>query len=110
MSVQIDDRKAKLEKMRAWRADPYGSRFTDVTKNPHIRAGADKMGVDAGQILEGGDAKFRPAGRVRLKREMGKVIFMTIRAVLHEHGFIEVGTLVLQPICGRRATAPEACQ
>src|SRR5262245_29829507 len=79
MSDQIDDRRAKLSKIRELGADPYGSRFQGVIRNASIRAFGDHAKLESGQILETADAVFRAAGRVHLLRDTGKLIFMTVR-------------------------------
>ena len=79
MSDQIEDRKAKLEKIRALGVDPYGARFSDVTTHADIRAAAQKMNIETGQICEGDEARCRAAGRVVLHRDIGSLIFMTVR-------------------------------
>ena len=79
MSDQIADRKIKLEKIRALGVDPYGGRFPDVTRNADIREISEKLDIDAGQILEADKASFRAAGRVVLYRDIGSLIFMTVR-------------------------------
>ena len=79
MSDQITDRRAKLEKIRALGVDPYGGRYTDVTPNAEIRAAAEKLPLEPGQICEADGARFRAAGRVVLYRDIGSLIFMTVR-------------------------------
>ncbi len=79
MSDQIADRKAKLEKIRALGVDPYGGRFTGVTRNAQIRAAAEKMDIADGQVREGTEATFTAAGRVVLHRPFGNLIFLTVR-------------------------------
>ncbi len=79
MSDQITDRRTKLEKIRALGVDPYGGRFTDVAKNADIRARAEELKIAPGQILDSADAHFRAAGRVVLYRDIGSLIFMTVR-------------------------------
>jgi len=79
MSDQIADRRAKLERLRALGVDPYGQRFTGVTSSAAIRAAADKLAIEAGQILEGPEATFRAGGRVVLYRDIGSLIFLTVR-------------------------------
>jgi lysyl-tRNA synthetase class 2 len=80
MSDQIQDRLAKLEKLRALGVDPYGQRFTDVTPVRDVTAAAERLAIDSGQVLEGRpDATFRCAGRVVLHRDIGSLIFMTVR-------------------------------
>jgi lysyl-tRNA synthetase class 2 len=79
MSDQISDRRTKLERIRALGVDPYGGRFTDVTAHADIRAAAERLDTQPGQVCEGGDARFRAAGRVMLYRDIGSLIFMTVR-------------------------------
>ncbi len=79
MSDQIADRQAKLEKIRALGVDPYGQRFTGVTPNAAIRAAGETADIDTGQILEAGAETYRAAGRVVLHRDIGSLIFMTVR-------------------------------
>lgn len=79
MSDQIQDRKQKLAGVRSLGGEPYGSRFTDVTKNASIRALGDHSKLEPGQIVEGPDGRLRSAGRVHLFRDTGKLIFMTVR-------------------------------
>lgn len=79
MSDQIQDRRAKLDQIRALGADPYGARFTDVAKNAHIRSVGERLKLEPGSIREEPDARFRAAGRVHLLRDTGKLIFMTVR-------------------------------
>ncbi|MFQ5807572.1 MAG: lysine--tRNA ligase, partial [Phycisphaerae bacterium] len=79
MSDQIADRKAKLERIRALGVDPYGGRFTGVVRNADIRADAEKLNLEAGQVSEEERATFKAAGRVVLHRDIGSLIFMTVR-------------------------------
>ena len=79
MSDQRQDRIQKREKIRALGVDPYGARFTGITKNAAIRAAGDRLEIAAGQALDTPAARFRAAGRVVLYREFGKLIFLTVR-------------------------------
>lgn len=79
MSDQVQDRKAKLERLRALGVDPYGARFPDVTANDALRAAGERLAIDAGQIVETEDGRFRAAGRISLLRDTGKLIFLTVR-------------------------------
>jgi len=79
MSDQIQDRQAKLEKVRALGVDGYGSRFTNITRNGDIRTRAEAMNLAAGTTHDAPDGRFRAAGRVQLFRDTGKLIFMTVR-------------------------------
>jgi len=86
MSDQIADRRAKLEKIRALGVDPYGGRFAGTTPHAQIRAAAERLNIGVGQILEpdhrsadGTPARFRAAGRIVLYRDIGSLIFLTVR-------------------------------
>jgi lysyl-tRNA synthetase class 2 len=91
MSDQRADRFAKLEKLRLLGIDPYGGRFPGVSTNQRIRATAEMLDVSAGQILEpvaapdgrstavDGRVAHRAAGRVVLHRDIGSLIFITVR-------------------------------
>ncbi len=79
MSDQIQDRRAKLEKIRALGLDPYGGRFPGATHHAAIRTASDRLSIEPGQIAEQDDATFRAAGRITLLRDTGKLIFMTVR-------------------------------
>ncbi len=72
-----EDRQKKLEALRELGLDPYGSRFDGVTRNTAIRQQAEKLGLDAGQTDE--STRVRAAGRIVLRRVMGKLAFLTIR-------------------------------
>jgi lysyl-tRNA synthetase class 2 len=79
MSDQITDRRTKLEKLRALGVNPFGERFTGVTPNAEIRAAAEKLELPPGQVSDHEAARFRAAGRVVLYRDIGSLIFMTVR-------------------------------
>jgi len=79
MSDQITDRKAKLEKLCALGIDPYGQRFADLTPHGDIRRQAETLSLTPGQTSAEPQAHFRAAGRVVLFRDIGKLIFMTVR-------------------------------
>jgi len=79
MSDQITDRKNKLEKLRALGVEPFGGRFTGVTPNAEIRAASEKLDLPPGQVCESEAARFRAAGRVVLYRDIGSLIFLTVR-------------------------------
>ena len=79
MSDQISDRRAKLAKLREMGVDPFGARFDNVVSHAAIRAAAEKLDIAAGQVLELPDACFRAAGRVVLHRDIGSLIFLTVR-------------------------------
>ncbi len=79
MSDQIADRRAKLARIRELGADPFGARFQDIVPNADIRAAGERLNIETGEIRETEDAKFRGAGRVVLHRDIGKLVFMTVR-------------------------------
>jgi lysyl-tRNA synthetase class 2 len=79
MSDQRQDRIAKREKLRGLGIDPYGSRFVDITKNAAIRAAGERMNIAPAAVLDTPESRFRAAGRVVLYRDIGKLIFMTVR-------------------------------
>jgi len=65
------DRLVKLEKIREMGIDPYGRRFDDVEPVASILARYEDNGPD--------DQTGKAAGRLVLKRDMGKMAFATIR-------------------------------
>lgn len=74
---QSDDRRQKLERLRALGVDPYGGRFDGVTDTVDARRRAESLGVEPGHIWE--DERVRVAGRVVLLREFGNLVFLTLR-------------------------------
>jgi lysyl-tRNA synthetase class 2 len=79
MSGQIADRILKLEKIRALGVDPYGGRLTGISSVADVRAAAERLAIQPGQVLDTSDAVRRAAGRVHLLRDTGKLIFLTVR-------------------------------
>ncbi len=79
MSDQIEERKAKLERIRERGVDPYGWRFPDLTEIAAVRAAGEAREIADGEILEGDEVTFRVAGRVALLRVMGNLVFITLR-------------------------------
>ncbi|NBB96475.1 MAG: lysine--tRNA ligase [Planctomycetes bacterium] len=69
-----DDRQKKFDAIRELGIDPYGVRFDDVEPIAFIRDRYE-------EIPEGGEPtqRARSAGRLVLKRDMGKMTFATIR-------------------------------
>src|SRR5438477_13189562 len=57
--------------------DPCGGRFPDVASNETARAKAEKLNLAPGQTDEA--ARTRIAGRIHLRRVMGKLAFLTLR-------------------------------
>lgn len=73
MSHYEQERRQKLTKLRELGIDPYGQRTAGVTPLADIKAlYKPEMGHDAGPPVIG-------AGRVVLKRDMGKLSFLTLR-------------------------------
>ncbi|HTL29588.1 MAG TPA: lysine--tRNA ligase [Tepidisphaeraceae bacterium] len=67
------ERRAKRDKLRELGVDPYGQRAEGVQALAGIKAQfTPDMGHDGGPIVKG-------AGRVMLKRDMGKLSFLTLR-------------------------------
>jgi lysyl-tRNA synthetase class II len=67
------ERRQKLQKLRELGVDPYGGRTEGVTPLGSIKGTySPEMGHDGGPVLKG-------AGRVMLKRDMGKLSFLTLR-------------------------------
>ncbi len=67
------ERRSKSEKLRELGVDPYGGRTTGLTPLATIKARYQaSMGHDGGPVV-------KAAGRVMLKRDMGKLSFMTLR-------------------------------
>jgi lysyl-tRNA synthetase class 2 len=74
---QIQDRRAKLERLQELGVDPYGRRFENVRPIADVRAEGESLSLESGQTAE--DTSVRVAGRVMLHRPRGKLVFMTIR-------------------------------
>ncbi|MEO6436647.1 MAG: OB-fold nucleic acid binding domain-containing protein, partial [Tepidisphaeraceae bacterium] len=67
------ERREKLEKLRALGIDPFGQRTEGITPLGEIKSQhKPEMGQDGGPT-------FKAAGRVMLKRDMGKLSFLTLR-------------------------------
>jgi lysyl-tRNA synthetase class 2 len=67
------DRRQKLDKLRELGVDPYGRRTEGVLALKSIRTSYNpEMGHDGGPVVKG-------AGRLMLKRDMGKLSFLTLR-------------------------------
>lgn len=74
---QVADRKAKLAKLAELQVDPYGHRYPDLTPFSTVRAAAEPLNLEPGQLAE--QLQFRVAGRIMLHRPVGKLAFMTLR-------------------------------
>jgi lysyl-tRNA synthetase, class II len=67
------DRRQKLDKLRELGVDPFGHRTEGIRPLLEIRTSYNQeMGHDAGPVV-------KAAGRVMLKRDMGKLSFLTLR-------------------------------
>ena len=72
-----EDRLAKMRQLAALGLDPYGSRFDGVLSHDAVRAQGDALNLAPGTTDE--NAKVRVAGRIVLRRVMGKLAFLTVR-------------------------------
>ena len=72
-----DERSKKLDQLRTLGVDPYGCRFPGVQANADIRSHVEDLGLGAGSTDPAGTA--RAAGRIVLRRVMGKLAFLTVR-------------------------------
>jgi lysyl-tRNA synthetase class 2 len=73
ISQYEQERRQKLQKLRDLGVDPYGGRTEGVTALARIKSSyRPEMGADGGPVVKG-------AGRVVLKRDMGKLSFLTLR-------------------------------
>ena len=72
-SIYERERREKRQKLRDLGLDPYGGRTEGVRPLKEIKETyKPEMGHDAGPVVKG-------AGRVMLKRDMGKLSFLTLR-------------------------------
>lgn len=72
-----EDRRKKLDPLLALGQNPYGGRFEGIVSNTEIRRQGDASGIEAGQTDE--SVRLRAAGRIVLRRVMGKLAFLTVR-------------------------------
>jgi lysyl-tRNA synthetase class 2 len=81
-SIYEQERRAKLQKLRELGVDPFGSRTDNLIPLADAKAKyTPDMGHDGGPIVG-------VAGRIVLKRDMGKLSFLTLR---DESGDLQVG-------------------
>src|SRR5207237_7966348 len=72
-STYEQERREKLQRLRALGVDPFGQRTAGIAPLADIKASyRPEMGHDAGPVV-------KAAGRIMLKREMGKLSFLTLR-------------------------------
>ena len=73
LSPYEQERRQKLQKLRELQVDPYGQRVEGIAPLAQIKGQfRPEMGHDGGPVVKG-------AGRVMLKRDMGKLSFLTLR-------------------------------
>ena len=73
ISQYEQERRQKLQRLRELGVDPYGGRTEGVTPLVQIKSSyKPEMGPDGGPVV-------KAAGRVILKRDMGKLSFLTFR-------------------------------
>ena len=72
-----EDRRKKLDELVQVGVAPYGNRLEAVTTNAEIRSRVEQQALQPGQIDE--TSRVRAAGRIMLRRVMGKLAFLTIR-------------------------------
>src|SRR5262245_16993968 len=76
------ERRSKRDKLRELGVDPYGGRAEGVAPLSEIKAQyKPEMGHDGGPVVKG-------TGRIILKRDMGKLSFITLR---DDSGDLQVG-------------------
>jgi len=79
------ERRAKRDKLRELGVDPYGGFVPGVRALAQIKAEyRPEMGHDGGLVVKG-------AGRIMLKRDMGKLSFITLR---DESGDLQVALTI----------------
>ncbi|MFQ5423770.1 MAG: lysine--tRNA ligase [Phycisphaerae bacterium] len=71
------DRTKKLPDLAALGHAPYGSRFEGTQPNADARRTAESLSIEAGHTDD--SARSRLAGRIVLRRVMGKLAFLTLR-------------------------------
>jgi lysyl-tRNA synthetase, class II len=72
-SIYERERRDKLQKLRDLGVDPFGGRTAGIAPLAHIKVQyKPEMGHDGGPLVKG-------AGRIMLKRDMGKLSFLTLR-------------------------------
>ncbi len=72
----IETRRQKLQQLRDLGIDPYGGRMDRILPNRMLREKVERLKIEAGQTSE---VKNRVAGRIVLLRNIGKLIFITLR-------------------------------
>ena len=72
----IDVRRQKLQQIKELGIDPYGGRIDRILPNQMLREKVGRLKIEAGQTSE---VRNRAAGRIVLLRNIGKLIFITLR-------------------------------
>jgi lysyl-tRNA synthetase class 2 len=72
----IEVRRQKLQQLKDLGVDPYGGRIDRILPNQMLRDKVERLKIQAGQTSE---VKNRVAGRIVLLRNIGKLIFITLR-------------------------------
>lgn len=72
-----EERLKKLHQHAERGVDPYGARFEGVISAADVRARVESAKLEAGQT--DASSKLRTAGRIALRRVMGKLAFLTLR-------------------------------
>lgn len=81
-SIYEQERRAKMQKLRDLGVDPFGQRTDDLVPLAQVRQlYKPEMGHDGGPLV-------KTAGRIMLKRDMGKLSFLTLR---DETGDLQIG-------------------
>jgi lysyl-tRNA synthetase class 2 len=82
LNLYEQERRAKLQKLRELGVDPFGGRVEGLVPLAEAKAKYEPaMGSDGGPVV-------RVAGRIVLKRDMGKLSFLTLR---DDSGDLQVG-------------------
>lgn len=81
-------RREKLSRIRELGIEPYGYRYDDTESAQSIKNRPCLSELENGHIISGEEGKATSAGRIVLLRDIGKLIFMTLR---DWSGTIQVG-------------------
>src|SRR5438105_162068 len=116
--VEIDERRAKMERLRAEGIDPYPHvRLPDRTPVARVLASHDPAQLSQGEHRE---LPYHLAGRLTSRRRHGKTAFLDLRDLfgtrakivaairdwLNERDFVEVETPALQSLAGGAGSRP----
>jgi len=72
----VESRRRKLQQLRELGVDPYGCRVEGILPHQFLRDKIERLRLQAGQTSE---VSNRAAGRIVLLRDIGKLIFLTVR-------------------------------